>query len=44
MGPLDTISGGSGLVRINGKPVARIDDATVHGGRIVQGASTIKAE
>ncbi|WP_225768816.1 PAAR domain-containing protein [Inquilinus sp. Marseille-Q2685] len=44
IGPLDTITGGSGLVRINGKAVARIDDATAHGGRIVQGVPSIKTD
>jgi uncharacterized Zn-binding protein involved in type VI secretion len=44
IGPFDTITGGSGLVRINGRPVARIDDATAHGGRIVQGVPSIKAD
>ncbi|WP_437360923.1 PAAR domain-containing protein [Inquilinus limosus] len=43
VGPLDIITGGSGLVRINGKAVARVGDATAHGGRIVQGVSSIKA-
>ncbi len=44
IGPVDTITGGSGLVRINGKAVARIDDATAHGGRIVQGVSSIRTD
>lgn len=44
IGPPDTITGGSGIVRINGKPVVRIDDATAHGGRIVQAVPSIKAD
>lgn len=31
-------------MRINGKPVVRIDDATAHGGRIVQAVPSIKAD
>jgi uncharacterized Zn-binding protein involved in type VI secretion len=43
VGPLDTVTGGSSLVRIDGKAVARIGDAAARGGRIVQGVSSIKA-
>lgn len=37
VGPKDTIIGGSPLVFIDGKALARAGDPTAHGGRIVQG-------
>lgn len=40
-GPLDLIIQGSPTVFINGQPAARLDDMSVHGGKIVQGCPTV---
>ncbi len=44
VGGPDTISGGSLIVFIEGKAVARIGDPTAHGGRIVEGLGWFTAE
>ena len=41
LGPPDTINSGSGSVKINGKPAARMGDGTAHGGKIVVGNPTV---
>jgi uncharacterized Zn-binding protein involved in type VI secretion len=41
VGPPDTISAGSGTVKIGGKPAARMGDACAHGGKIVLGFPTV---
>lgn len=40
-GPVDTITGGSATVKINGLPAARMGDQTAHGGVIIQGIVTV---
>jgi uncharacterized Zn-binding protein involved in type VI secretion len=35
------VQGGSSSVQINGKPAARMGDATTHGGKIDQGVPTV---
>jgi len=40
-GPPDSIVAGSATVMINGKPAARMGDATAHGGSIVLGCPTV---
>ena len=40
-GPPDIISIGSNTVLIGGMPAARLGDPSAHGGRIVEGASTV---
>lgn len=40
----DPMVSGSSLVRINGCGVMRVGDKTAHGGRIVMGAPTLKAD
>jgi uncharacterized Zn-binding protein involved in type VI secretion len=41
VGPPDSIVKGSATVLINGRPAARMGDATAHGGSIVIGAPTV---
>ena len=41
VGPPDTIVKGSATVLICGKPAARMDDTTAHGGSIVLGCPTV---
>lgn len=41
IGPPDTISSGSGSVKINYKPAARMGDSTAHGGKIVAGCGSV---
>jgi len=41
IGPPDSIKGGSGTVKINGKLAARLGDNTSHGGIIVVGNPTV---
>lgn len=41
-GPTDTIVEGSKTVNIEGKPAARVGDATAHGGKITMGCQTVK--
>jgi len=41
VGPPDTIVQGSATVLINGKPAARMGDATAHGGQIIIGLPTV---
>ncbi|USN46053.1 MAG: PAAR domain-containing protein [Candidatus Woesearchaeota archaeon] len=41
VGPPDTVATGDNNVLLNGKPVARLDDMTAHGGTIVDGSSNI---
>ena len=40
----DAISGGSSIVFIEGKALARISDPTAHGGRIVEGLGWFTSE
>lgn len=40
----DRMKKGSGIVRINGKGVMRIGDTTAHGGKIIAGVPTFKAD
>jgi uncharacterized Zn-binding protein involved in type VI secretion len=42
VGPPDSIVGGSGTVRISGRPAARVGDATAHGGTITAGLPTVR--
>lgn len=44
VGGPDTISGGSSIVFIEGKALARIGDPTAHGGQIVEGLEWFTAE
>lgn len=41
VGPPDTIAQGSSGVFIGGKPAARIFDSSMHGGKIMQGCSSV---
>ena len=41
-GPMDSVQGGSGSVFAGGKPMARLGDATVHGGTIVDGEPSVQ--
>ena len=41
IGPPDSIKSGSGSVKINGKPAARMGDDSSHGGKIVVGNPTV---
>ncbi|WP_405597426.1 MULTISPECIES: PAAR domain-containing protein [unclassified Pseudoalteromonas] len=41
VGPPDSIKSGSGTVKINGKPAARLSDDSSHGGKIVVGNPTV---
>lgn len=41
VGPPDTIAAGSATVTANGKAIARLGDATAHGGKIVVGNPTV---
>lgn len=41
VGPPDTVASGDNNVLLNGKPVARLNDDTLHGGKIVEGSSKI---
>jgi len=41
VGPPDTIDAGSSSVEIEGKPAARMGDATAHGGKISLGMFTV---
>ena len=41
VGPPDSINSGSGSVKINGKPAARMGDDSSHGGKIVVGNPTV---
>lgn len=40
----DGMTSGSGIVRINRMAVMRMGDGTAHGGRIVQGVPTLRAD
>ena len=42
LGPKDIIASGSAAVSIGGKPVARVNDNTVHGGLILTGSPTVE--
>lgn len=41
VGPPDSIAAGSASVTANGKPIARVGDATSHGGKLVAGNPTV---
>lgn len=41
VGPPDSVATGDPLILLDGKPVARLHDATAHGGVIVEGSETI---
>jgi uncharacterized Zn-binding protein involved in type VI secretion len=41
IGPPDSVKTGSGSVKINGKPAARMGDDSGHGGKIVVGNPTV---
>ena len=41
VGPPDVIIKGSSSVLIGGRPAARMDDQTAHGGQIVMGCPTV---
>jgi len=41
VGPPDAIASGSASVTVNGKGIARLGDATVHGGKIMEGEPTV---
>lgn len=43
-GPPDPIAGGSSMLSVDGKPVARVGDPTGHGGRIVEGVNWFTAD
>jgi len=40
-GAADAIVSGSAIVTVNGKDIARLGDATVHGGKIMEGNPTV---
>ena len=40
----DPLVSGSAIVRINGMPVVRIGDSTAHGGKVVMGVPTLRAD
>ena len=40
-GPSDAIATGSATVTVNGKGIARLGDATVHGGKITEGEPSV---
>jgi len=40
-GPPDAIAAGSATVTVNGKGIARLGDAIVHGGKIMEGNPTV---
>jgi uncharacterized Zn-binding protein involved in type VI secretion len=44
VGPPDTVTQGSSIVKINGKPIVRMGDGTAHGGKVVMGMPTVKAD
>ena len=41
VGPPDKITQGSGTVKVNGKPLARVTSGTKHGGKIVIGSPNV---
>lgn len=41
VGAIDTIIAGSATVLVNGKPAARVGDATAHGGTITAGCVNV---
>jgi uncharacterized Zn-binding protein involved in type VI secretion len=41
VGAMDSITTGSTTVHINGKPAARVGDATAHGGTVVAGCASV---
>jgi uncharacterized Zn-binding protein involved in type VI secretion len=44
VGPPDTLTQGSGIVKIMGKPVVRLGDSTAHGGKVVMGVPTVRMD
>ncbi len=44
VGPPDTMTQGSTIVKIMGKGVVRMGDSTAHGGKLVVGIPTVRAD
>ena len=44
VGPPDTVTQGSSIVKIMGKPIVRVGDGTAHGGKVVMGMPIVKAD
>ena len=44
IGPPDTMTQGSSVVKIMGKGVVRIGDSTAHGGKLVMGIPGVRAD
>ena len=44
VGPPDTMTQGSSVVKIMGKGVVRLGDSTAHGGKLVMGIPTVRAD
>jgi uncharacterized Zn-binding protein involved in type VI secretion len=44
VGPPDTVTQGSSIVKIMGKPIVRMGDGTAHGGKVVMGMPIVKAD
>ncbi|MGL4237901.1 PAAR domain-containing protein, partial [Tabrizicola sp.] len=44
IGPPDTMNQGSSVVKIMGKGVVRMGDGTAHGGKLVMGVPTVRAD
>lgn len=44
VGPPDTLTQGSSVVKIMGKGVVRMGDGTAHGGKVVMGIPTVRAD
>lgn len=44
IGPPDSVTQGSSIVKINGKPIVRMGDGTAHGGKVIIGMPIVMAD